>query len=95
MQQHTNNWDVDKLFNPSTSLPPRYGQIYSILCGHKCFNVTIGNYPCCFCIYFAVMYVVFLGERRAWVQCKHLHHILQNIMYYGKSKKFIHYLELG
>jgi hypothetical protein len=95
MQQHINNWDVDKLLNPFTSMPLGYGQIYSIFCGHKCFNVTVGNYTCCFCIYFVVMYVAFLGERRPWVQCKHLHHILQNIMYYGKFEEFIHYLELG
>jgi hypothetical protein len=41
------------------------------------------------------MYVASLGERRSWVQYKHHHHILQNIMYYGKSKEFIHYLGLG
>jgi hypothetical protein len=97
MQQHTNNWDVGKLFSPSSGLPPidvqplGYGWIYNIFCGHKCFDVTIGNYPCCFCIYFIVMSITSLGGCGAWVQCKHLYHILWNIMYCGQSETFIHY----
>jgi hypothetical protein len=31
-----------------------------------------------------------LGERGAWVQCKHLYHILQ-YMYCGQFENFIHY----
>jgi hypothetical protein len=45
----------------------------------------------CFYIYLVVMLVTSLGGCGAWVQCKHLYHILQNIMYCGQSKKFIHY----
>jgi len=97
MQHHTNNWEVGKLFSPSIGLPyvdvqpPRYAQIYNTLSNHKCFYVTIGNYPCCCCIYFVIMSTFFLGGRETWVQCKHLHHILQNIVYRGQSKEFIHF----
>jgi hypothetical protein len=58
---------------------------------HKCYDVTIENYVSCSCIYFVVMLTIPLGEHGAWVQCKHIYHILQNIMYCGKTKKFIHY----
>ncbi len=97
MQQHTNNRDVGKMFIPSSGLPPidvqplGYGWIYNIFCGHKCFDVTIGNYSCCFCIYFIIMSITSLGGCGAWVQCKHLYHILQTIMYCGQSEKFMHY----
>jgi hypothetical protein len=33
----------------------------------------------------------FLGGHGAWVQCKHMYHILQNIMYCEKIEEFIHY----
>jgi hypothetical protein len=36
-------------------------------------------------IYFIVTLIISLGRHGAWV------HILQNIMYYGHSEKFIHY----
>jgi hypothetical protein len=52
----------------------------------------IGNYACCSCIYFVGMSTIFLGKCEAWAQCKHLYHILQNIMYYGQYEKFIYYL---
>jgi hypothetical protein len=96
-QQHTNNWEVSKLLSlvivlPLVDVQPLgYGQIYNIFSDHKCFDVTIGNYLGCSRIYFVVILATFLGGRGAWVQCRHLYHILQNIMYYGWTKKFIHY----
>jgi hypothetical protein len=33
----------------------------------------------------------FLGGGETWVQCNHPYHILQNIMYCGQSKEFIHF----
>ncbi len=65
---------------------PRYGQIYNIFSSHKHFNVTIANYLGHSCIYFVIMSVASLGGCGAWVQCKHLYQILQNIMYYRQSK---------
>ncbi len=54
--------------------------------------MTIGNYPNCSYIYIFIMLTTSLGRHHAWVQCKHiLYHILQNIIYYGHTKKFIHY----
>jgi hypothetical protein len=58
---------------------------------HKCYDVTIENYVGCSSIYFVVMLTISLGGHGAWVECKHLYYILQNMMYYGKTKKFIHY----
>jgi hypothetical protein len=49
------------------------------------FTSICGNYS------FVVMLIVFLGMCGTWVQCKHLYHILQNIMYCGKIEKFVHY----
>ncbi len=89
-QQHTNNQDVGKLFNPSTNLPPvdvhppRYGRIYIILCGHKHFDVTIKNHPCGSCIYFIVMSTISLGMHGAWVQCKHMYPLQQKVSLYAK-----------
>jgi hypothetical protein len=74
-QQHTNNWEADKLLNLATNFPPidvqppRYGQIYNILLSHKHFNVTIANYLGYSRIYFIVMLVASLGGCGAWVQC--------------------------
>jgi hypothetical protein len=42
--------------------------------------VIIWNYPCCSCLYFVVMSTTSFGGRGAWVQCKHLYYVLQNIM---------------
>jgi hypothetical protein len=86
-QQHTNNWDASKLFSPSTSLPLidvhplGYGWIYIIFCGHKCFNVTIRNHPCCFCIYFIVMLTASLGRHGV---CKHMYPLQQKVSLYAK-----------
>jgi type III secretory pathway component EscU len=51
------------------------------------------NFHACdnYCIYFIVTLIISLGIHGAWVQCKHLYHILQNIMYYGQFEEFIHY----
>jgi len=53
--------------------------------------VTIGNYLGCSCIYFVIMSASSLGGHGAWVQCKHMYYILQNIIYCGQAKKIIHY----
>ncbi len=85
------------MLSPSIGLPhvdvqpPKYARIYNILSNHKRFYVTIGNYPFCYCIFFVIMSTIFLGGCETWVQCKHMYHILQNIMYCGQSKKFIHF----
>jgi hypothetical protein len=89
-QQHTNNWDASKLLSPSIGLPRvnvhslGYGRIYNILYGHKRFDVTIGNHPCCFCIYFGVMLVASLGKHGTWVQCKHVYPLQQKVSLYAK-----------
>ncbi len=90
MQQHTNNWDASKLLSPSIGLPLvnvhpiGYGWIYSIFCGHKRFDVTIGNHPCCFYIYFIVMLATSLGKNGTWVQCKHMYPLQQKVSLYAK-----------
>jgi hypothetical protein len=37
------------------------------------------------------MLATFLGSRGAYVQCKHVHHVLQRIMLCGFTKEFIHH----
>ncbi len=81
-QQHTNNWEVGILLLQCTVFPvvdvppPRYEQIYSILSDDKRYNVTIGNFLGCSCVYFMTMLVGSLGGPRTYVQCKHVYHIL-------------------
>jgi hypothetical protein len=53
--------------------------------------VTIKNYLGCSCVYFVTMLVGSLGGCGVFVQCKHVYHILQMIMFYGLMKKFIHH----
>jgi len=89
-KQHTNNWDASKLLSPSIGLPLvdvhplGYGRIYNIFCGHKHFDVSIGNHPCCFCIYFIVISTASLGRHGAWVQCKHMYPLQQKVSLYTK-----------
>jgi len=42
-------------------------------------------------VYFVTMLVAFLGNHGAYVQCKHVYHILQAIMFDGFMEKFIHH----
>jgi len=60
-------------------LPFGYGQIYNILSDNKQYDVTIGNFLGCSCVYFVAMSVASLGGHEAYVQCKHMYHILQTI----------------
>jgi hypothetical protein len=81
-QQHTNNWETIELFLQAIFFPhfnvqpPKYGQIYDILFGDKCYNVTIGNFSSFFSIYFVRMFLISLGGHLPWMQCKHMYHIL-------------------
>ncbi len=96
-QQHMNNWEVGILFTQCTIFPvidvlsPRYGWIYNILIDDKGYDVTIGNFPWCSCVYFVTMLVGFLGSCGVYVRCKHVYNVLQTIMFYGLTKKFIHH----
>ncbi len=68
LTQQTNNCDVDVLFLQCIVflvvdvMPPRYGWIYSILFYYKQYNVMIGNFPGCLCVYFVTMLVASLGS---------------------------------
>jgi hypothetical protein len=55
------------------------------------YDVIISNFLGCSCVYFVKMLVGSLGARGAYVQCKHVYHILQMIMFYGFIEEFIHY----
>jgi hypothetical protein len=84
-QQHINNWEARKLLFQCTVFlainvpPPRYGRIYSIFSDDKKFNVIIGNFLGCSCVYFATMLVGFWGGYGVYVQCKHVYHFLNMI----------------
>jgi hypothetical protein len=96
-QQHTNNWEARKLFLPCTMfllidvLPLEYGWIYDVLSNEKHYHVTMGNYLSCSCLNFVTMATHSLGGHGAWVQCKHIYHVLLTIMYCGLTKDFVHY----
>ncbi len=53
-----------------------YGQIYNIIFNDKQYDVTIGNFLRCSCVYFVIMLVASLGSRGAYVQCKRVYHVL-------------------
>jgi hypothetical protein len=42
----------------------------------KRYDVTIGNFPKCSCVYFVIMLVGSLGDCGVYVQCKHVYHVL-------------------
>jgi hypothetical protein len=81
-QQHANNWEVGMLllqciiFPTIDVLPPRYGWIYNILSNDKQYDITIGNFHGCSCVFFVTMLADSLGGHGAYVQCKHVYHIL-------------------
>jgi hypothetical protein len=83
------------LLPPTEVLSPRYGHIYIVNFGQpptiKHYVAMIGNFPTCICIGFITMMASSLGGHGKWVHCKHLYYILQNVMYCGQTKDFIHF----
>jgi hypothetical protein len=47
--------------------PPRYGWIYNIIFDDQQYNITIGNFLKCSCVYFVTMNIGFLGGHGAYV----------------------------
>jgi hypothetical protein len=96
-QEHTSNWKTGILLLLCTVFPVvdvpllGYGRISNILSYDKQYNVTIGNFPRCSCVYFVTMLAGSLGGLRTYAQCKHVYHVLQSIMFCGFTKDFIHY----
>jgi hypothetical protein len=96
-QQHTNNWEANILLTQCTIFPvvdvplPGYGRIYNIFSDDQKYDVTIGNYLGCSCVYFVKMLACFLGGHGVYVHYKHVYHTLQMVMFCGFTKKFIHH----
>jgi hypothetical protein len=96
-QQYTNIWEARKLFSvctvflPVDVLPLGYGWIYNVFSNEKRYHVIMGNYPSCSSLNFVTMAAHSLGGCGAWVQCKHIYHVLLTIMYCGMIEDFIHY----
>jgi hypothetical protein len=73
-QQHTNNWEVGILLTQCiiflvVDVPSLgYGRIYNILLDDKGYDVIIGNYRRCSCVYFVTMLASYLGGRGVYVQ---------------------------
>jgi len=44
-----------------------YGQIYSIILDDKIYDMIIGNFPKCSCVYLVTMLVGFLGDDKVHV----------------------------
>ncbi len=58
--------------------------------------MTIGNFHGCLCVYFSTMLAASLGGPRTYVQCEHVEHVLQSIMFWDSWKiSFITAWELG
>jgi hypothetical protein len=97
IQQHNNNWEVSILFTQCIVFPTidvrslGYGQIYSIILDDKIYDVTIGNFPKCSCVYLVTMLVGFLGDDKVYVQCKHVYHVLKKVMFYGLIEEFMYH----
>ncbi len=53
--------------------------------------MTIENFPRFSCVYFVTMLVGFLGGHGVYVQCKHVYHVLQPIMFCGLMEEFVHH----
>jgi hypothetical protein len=54
----------------------RYGQIYNILSNDNRNDIIISNFLGFLCVYFVKMLAGSLGAHGAYVQCKHVYHIL-------------------
>ncbi len=55
---------------------PGVDEFINILLDDKGYDVTIGNFTECSCVYFVTMLASFLGGRGVYVQSKHVYHIL-------------------
>jgi hypothetical protein len=72
-QQHMNNWEASKLILqcivfPVVDVPPHgYGWIYNILFDDNKYDVIVGNFPRCSCVYFVKMLANSLGACGAYV----------------------------
>ncbi len=83
---------LNALFSLLLMPPPLgYWRIYCIHSDDKEYDVTIGNFLGCSCVYFVTMLASSLGNLGMYVQCNHVHHVLQTIMFYGLMEKFIHH----
>jgi hypothetical protein len=101
---HYNLWETGQLFevtiNPPLEVPPlEYGRIYKILFGQnpnkRQYEITIGNFLACTCLDFITMTSSVLGHRKKWVPCKHMHYVLQHVMFCGQFESFIHFPTLS
>jgi len=83
-QQHTNNWEVGILLTQCiiflvVDVPSLgYGRIYNILLDDKGYDVIIGNYRRCSCVYFVTMLASYLGGRGVYVQCTCVSHLIDD-----------------
>jgi hypothetical protein len=72
-QQHMNNWEASKLiiqcivFPVVNVPPPRYGWIYNKFFYDNKYDVIVGNFPGCSCVYFVKMLANSLGAHAAYV----------------------------
>ncbi len=57
-------------------LSPRYGQIYNVLSYGQRYDVTIGNFLRCSCVYFVKMLAGSSGAHGVYVHCRHVYHVL-------------------
>jgi hypothetical protein len=53
--------------------------------------VSIENFFGCSNVYFVTMLVGSLGGCGVYVQCKHMYHVLETIMFCGVIEEFIHH----
>jgi hypothetical protein len=75
-QQYTKNWEVGILLtqcivSPLVNVPSTgFGQIYNIFSNGQRYDLTIGTFLRCSCVYFVKMLAGSLGARGVYVHCK-------------------------
>ena len=81
---HRNKWESACQVQNVTEVPYLgFGRVFIIDSGiypsKKQYHVIISNFPDCSCVDFINMFVVALGKRGQWVNCKHLLYILYRL----------------
>ncbi len=80
----------ERALTPSPSVVFTFGLVVESIKEFRGASI-IGKFPRCSCVYFVTMLIASLGGHGAYVQCKHVYHILYMIIFCELTKEFIHY----
>jgi hypothetical protein len=65
--------------------------VYRIIFYDKRYDATIENFLGCSCVDFVAVLEASLGGHGAYMQFKHVYHVLQTIVFCGLMEDFIHH----